>query len=114
MLGYATPNDASANATFLFDDIEQINPNLSNTDFLLNNQNEVISYPNPAKENITISSTKENITNISIYNLLGREVFTIKPNNFEQNIDVSRFSKGIYIAKVSTLKGWTNLKLLIE
>ena len=45
MLGYTTPNDASANAPFYFDDITRKKSTLNSTDELL--LNKIYAYPNP-------------------------------------------------------------------
>ena len=48
MLGYTTPNDASANAPFYFDDITRKKSTLNSTDELL--LNKIYAYPNPTKK----------------------------------------------------------------
>jgi hypothetical protein len=113
MLGYATPNDASANATFLFDDIEQA-ATLSNGINQTFNIDEVKSYPNPAKDLLTISSKNKNIKTITLFNILGIQVTTLYPNSREVTVDVSNFASGVYIAKISTLEGLGSIKLILE
>ncbi|MDA7748313.1 T9SS type A sorting domain-containing protein [Bacteroidia bacterium] len=113
MLGYATPNDASANATFLFDDIEQV-ATLSDGIDQTFNIDEVKSYPNPAKDFLTISSKNKSIKTITLFNTLGIQVTTLYPNSREVTIDVSNFARGVYIAKISTLEGVGSIKLILE
>ncbi|WP_415376666.1 T9SS type A sorting domain-containing protein [Patiriisocius sp. Uisw_017] len=113
MLGYATPNDASANATFLFDDIEQV-ATLSDGIDQTFNIDEVKSYPNPAKDFLTISSKNKSIKTITLFNILGIQVTTLYPNSREVTIDVSNFASGVYIAKISTLEGVGSIKLILE
>ncbi len=63
--------------------------------------------PNPASEYISIQSNAQ-ITSIEIFNTLGKKVFTtITQNN---KIDISKYSKGIYIIKAT----FTNNKVLIK
>lgn len=114
MLGYATPNDASSNATFLFDDIEQVEPVLSVDDFNALGQNEIKSYPNPAREIVTISSKNNTIKNIQIFNILGEMVINLSPQVLEKSIDISGFSKGLYLAKVTTESKTSTLKIVVE
>ncbi len=114
MLGYATPNDASANATFLFDDIEQVASTLSDDNDQFLELNEISSYPNPAKDALTISSKNEQIKAITIFSILGNQVMNLRPNSLKTIVDVSNFASGIYIAKISTLSGSGSIKLIIE
>jgi len=113
MLGYGTLNDASANATFLFDDIEQV-ATLSNGIDHTFNIDEVKSYPNPAKDFLTISSKNNSIKTITLFDILGNQVTTLYPNSREVTIDVSDFASGVYIAKILTLEGVGNIKLILE
>jgi len=58
-------------------------------------------YPNPATSVINISLDNNNITNISVYNITGQEVYSV--NNLEMNhvrIDATEYKSGIYILKV--------------
>ncbi len=113
MLGYATPNDASANATFLFDDIQQVASTLSNNDQSFN-LDEVRMYPNPARDTFNIKSSNKEIKTISIFNILGKQVMSLHPNSLTTIVDVSNFPSGIYIAKISTLSGFGSIKLVVE
>lgn len=113
MLGYATPNDASANATFLFDDIQRATTlSVGNNETL--NMDDVNTYPNPAKDRITISSKNAIIKTIILFDILGNQVTTLYPDNREVTIDVATFTSGLYIAKISTLEGVGSIKLIIE
>jgi hypothetical protein len=113
MLGYATPNDAGPNATFLFDDIQQTLPVLGIGD-QLSPLDGVYAYPNPASDQITIASENVAIETITLFDILGKQVAVLYPNSRNVTIDVTGFSKGIYIAKVSTPAGVGSIKLVIE
>jgi hypothetical protein len=113
MLGYATPNDASPTATFLFDDIVQLDPTLSINDQSLNTD-DFMNYPNPAKDLFTISSRNKNITSLTLFDILGNEVKVLQPNSLEVTVDVSNVASGIYIAKISTLSGSGSIKVIVE
>tara|TARA_R110000868_G_scaffold15251_7_gene69632 strand:+ start:3013 stop:4764 length:1752 start_codon:yes stop_codon:yes gene_type:complete len=114
MLGYNGPNDASANATFLFDDIAQVATTLSNGNAQALNIDEISSYPNPANDYVTISSKTKTIKTITLFDILGNQVKTLHPNALEATMDVADLSSGIYIAKVSTALGLGSIKLVIE
>lgn len=68
----------------------------------LNDLVDVNVFPNPTSEFINIQVDNQQIKNIKIFNLIGKEVFTAETNN--QPINVSELSKGIYIVKVKTDK----------
>lgn len=56
-------------------------------------------YPNPATEIITIDTHDGSNVDVLMYNLLGQKVFS-KTNVFSgESIDVSNFSKGMYVLK---------------
>jgi hypothetical protein len=75
-------------------------------------------FPNPAKEQATLYFSENGITNITIYNIFGREVYchnvqNSKSANYE-TINVSDWAKGMYIVKASTNEGIKTSKLLVE
>jgi len=73
---------------------------------------EITSYPNPTTEEVTFSS-KEIISNIIIYNLLGQEVKQITGDNSNSfTINISELSAGNYIAKVQAGKAVKSIKLI--
>jgi hypothetical protein len=113
MLGYNGANDASANAKFLFDDIQIIPNNLSSVEQSLI-EDEIMAYPNPSENRVTISSKFKIINTVTLYDVLGKEVLTLQPNGLSTMIDISNFATGMYIAKISTGSGATNLRLMKE
>lgn len=113
MLGYATPNDASPSATFLFDDIVQVDPALSVDDQSLN-AHDILSYPNPVNDVFTINAKDKTITTVTLFDILGNQVKVLHPNNTEVTMDVSSIAKGMYIAKIVTASGTGSVKLIIQ
>jgi len=112
MLGYDVLNDASADATFFFDDIQQTAGTTG-----LNEDSPLVgvhSFPNPASEMWTISSENESITAVTLFDMHGKEVFQVQPNNERASIDVSSFPSGVYVAIVSTPFGTGALKVLVK
>ena len=66
-------------------------------------------YPNPAKDQITISPKNDN-ANVIIYSITGTKIFEKKSNI----IDFSNFSKGYYIIEVKDQNGSYIDKLIIK
>jgi hypothetical protein len=60
---------------------------------------ELSVYPNPSTNNITIQSSTE-LGSITIYNSLGEIVFQLKSKNTNEQIDLSKFSSGVYTIEV--------------
>ena len=92
----------------------EFNFTLDNQDFNGNkNKNNVILYPNPSINKITINiSDNSLIKGVKIYNLLGEEIL-----NYNQNIneiDVSNLKVGIYLVNVFTDKHDYKTKMVIK
>ncbi len=83
---------------FYFDDlkINTISSNLS-----INTQNPLPFkiYPNPAKDKIIIKSDLINY-NLSIYNLIGKEVLKLQNQNRETLLDISSLNQGLYLIEL--------------
>ncbi|MFM9987575.1 T9SS type A sorting domain-containing protein, partial [Flavobacterium sp.] len=58
------------------------------------------AYPNPVKDVLNLSYTKE-ISNVSVHNLLGQQVMTKSINATQTKIDMSNLSNGAYLVKVT-------------
>ena len=55
-------------------------------------------YPNPAKNQLTISA-KESISRADLFNVLGRKVKSFAVNSANKTLDISDLSSGIYLVK---------------
>ena len=73
--------------------------------------NTVKVYPNPVNDILNISF-EQGISSVSIYNLLGQEVFTKSINANETTIDVSNFAAGTYLVKVQVDNEVQTLKVI--
>ena len=73
--------------------------------------NEIKVHPNPVKDILNISLDNE-ITTVSIYNLLGQEIITKSVNKNETSIDVTGLSAGTYLVKVTSDNAVKTLKVL--
>jgi hypothetical protein len=85
------------------------NPALGTQNF---ETSKVSMYPNPAKNSVTIDANGS-IEKVSIYNILGQEVLTKKPNSNSTTIQTSSLQKGTYIVR-STIDGKTTTSKLIK
>jgi hypothetical protein len=65
-------------------------------------------YPNPTDNTLFISGNETPIT-VAIYNVLGKEVLSIKNTN---NINVAALPSGVYIIRISDGVGQTNRKFI--
>lgn len=68
-------------------------------------------YPNPTKNSITLKSNT-NITEIEVFNIEGRKLFTQKLEALESNVDLSQFASGTYFFKVQFNGVEKNFKVL--
>jgi ligand-binding sensor domain-containing protein len=67
----------------------------------ITSKNNLILYPNPAKEMITISSPAITIpTVLSIFNVSGEKVIERQLNDNESQIDISALPRGVYFVRV--------------
>ena len=65
-------------------------------------------YPNPTDNTLFISGNETPIT-VAIYNVLGKEVLSIKNTN---NINVQALPSGVYVIRISDGVGQTNRKFI--
>jgi hypothetical protein len=90
------------------------NVNQVNVKELFTEEN-VIVFPNPSSDKITITIKDNSLTEIVIkcYDLLGKEVFERTTFNKTNQIDISHFSKGIYLIQIQ-IKDSKQLKLVTK
>lgn len=74
---------------------------------------EVLIYPNPAKANVTIEFNGSQF-NYTLYNNLGQLVANGKNNTHKALINLTEFSKGIYIIEIEIGKDKLRKKLIID
>ncbi|MFY0483026.1 choice-of-anchor J domain-containing protein [Flavobacterium sp. PLA-1-15] len=70
-------------------------------------------YPNPVKDILTITN-KEEITSVTIFNLLGQKVQETALNTTTASIDMSNLATGSYIAKIMANNQIRTIKLIKE
>ncbi len=76
----------------------------------------LIAYPNPAKDFITIDSNATLIQKIEMYNLQGRMVLaeTLNETLMQHQLNISELAKGGYLIKITTSMGIENIKIIKE
>ena len=78
------------------------------------NTNELVSfniYPNPVTDMLNVDS-KETLTNISIFNLLGQEIKSFKPNTTNYIVDLTDLETGVYFVKVTANNKQSSKKII--
>lgn len=78
-------------------------------DLFTTSENDILIYPNPTNGILKINS-KEGIKSISFYNIQGKLIFKEKTNS----IDLSKFPKGLYLAKIITKNNKSFTKKIIR
>ena len=68
----------------------------------------IVIYPNPTSNTIFILRNESPIV-VSIFNVLGKEVLSIKNAN---NINVQALPSGVYVIRISDGVGQTNRKFI--
>ncbi len=81
-----------------------------------NISNSVVTIaPNPAKNSIAISYTYSAQTDITIFNIAGQKILQTKTKDSEvSHINISNFSAGIYLLKITNDEGTTIKKFIRE
>lgn len=67
-------------------------------------RNQMQVYPNPTDGHIIISSS-DKLKSITVYDAYGKEIVFIENAQPENNIDLSKFSKGLYFIKSTDVNG---------
>ena len=71
-------------------------------------------FPNPAKDEFTVSGLQFPVEKIEIFNLLGETVFSQQPQTSNFKLQTTNLPNGIYIIKAYTDKGVFQQKLLVN
>lgn len=68
--------------------------------------------PNPTANTWSVTANNQKMEAIEIFDLQGKKVKTLTPNNTSVNIDASDLSAGIYLMNITTNSGTTTKKLI--
>ncbi len=75
--------------------------------------NDILLYPNPAQNTITLHSQKQSIQSCAIYDASGRLVENMPVNAIRTVIDISAFPRGVYHVSVLVGRSVVNKKLVV-
>ena len=70
-------------------------------------------YPNPVKEVLNLSYS-ENISNVAVFNLLGQMVADYAVNGTSTQVNMSAFSSGAYVVKITVGNQTKTIKIIKE
>ena len=86
---------------------------LSTDDLFLNN---IVLYPNPFSNKLTVSSVNqlEKVTKIEVYSTLGALITKVVVKTDETIIDTASFAKGIYLIKLTSDAGHMIIKKMVK
>jgi hypothetical protein len=66
------------------------------------NNSHFLVYPNPANENLYVSSAREDLKTIQVYHVSGKEVLYLSDFGGQQaTIEIDHLSPGMYIVKIN-------------
>ena len=71
-------------------------------------------YPNPSADQWHISSKHTPIASVEIFDIQGKQLISLAPQNLMAHIDASGLPKGVYIAKISTHSASSIVRLVRE
>ena len=71
-------------------------------------------YPNPVSSILTLSSKDVNMESIEIMTITGQSVYTKLAKSDFITLDVSSFTKGLYLVKILTDNGVSLKQLIIQ
>ncbi|MBE99077.1 BspA family leucine-rich repeat surface protein [Flavobacterium coralii] len=72
--------------------------------------NNIVIYPNPVGDVLTIQSNGTEVTGVVIYNLQGGKVLQL--DKVVNRVDTSSLNSGVYILSLSTVKGTSQYRLI--
>ncbi len=70
------------------------------------------TYPNPTNDAWNVVTEDTVINTIQVFDISGRQVVAMEPNNTRASIDGTSLQGGIYFARISTDKGTSSVKLV--
>jgi hypothetical protein len=78
----------------------------------IDNLGSAVIYPNPAKEQLTVS-TSAPVESLQLINTLGQAVLTYNPTTTVTTLDVSHLQRGVYLLRINSSQGVAIRKLLL-
>jgi len=104
--------NTNLNNAVRLDNISIVPGTLSNNDFFKNS--DITISPNPADDELIITSGLDTSGTLEVFNILGKSVFFTEVNNLNTKINVSNFSTGMYILKIKSGNSFITKKFIKE
>lgn len=92
------------------------NTTLSTETFSIND-NQILIYPNPTQAELVLSTPKTSFSNhdsVQIFSISGKELYSGTINSQQTTVNLSNFSKGVYLLKVSLNNTQESFKIVKE
>ena len=70
------------------------------------------AYPNPTQDSWTIKTNNVPMQAITVYDVLGKQVLSLSPENSEVEVNAANLKAGLYFAKIKTERGINSIKLI--
>jgi hypothetical protein len=71
----------------------------------------LVYYPNPTSESMTVSATNE-ISNITVYSILGQPVIQLAPNTNNVVLQTGTLASGVFVMKVTSGTQTASFKIM--
>ncbi len=107
---FGTDGVTAGEKTYYFDDVQFGALVLGTHNHYATNSYSV--FPNPSNDEWTIHSESINVDQVEVFDLQGRALLRLTPDNRTIKIDASNFAPGIYTAKLSTALGTNSIRLV--
>ncbi len=118
---YAVGDIIQNTAKIYFDSNPAIITNTTQTEFVATlsaeefENNNLSFYPNPVKDKLNLNlNDSGSIKSFTVSDITGKQILTKNTSSANIEIDFSRFSKGIYFVKVTSVKSQKTIKIIKE
>lgn len=81
------------------------------------NKNEITNFeihPNPTTSYWKIKTSNKAIASVRVFDMLGKNILELLPNNSSVRIDANNFKSGLYFAQIKTLEGTASSIKLVK
>jgi hypothetical protein len=93
--------------------VDSVDVKLTSTAGIKENKSVTLSvYPNPASEYLTVASTVTGEMNVSIIDVLGKEVFEDRFSG-SKKIDLEHFATGVFIVSITNNEGYAQTRRIV-
>jgi len=105
------PKSSPVHNNYIAKDVVDNNPN-SKSESIHVNGDKVTIFPNPASDYVYVTNAEEG--NVTIYDAQGKLYLNKNVSNLVEKIDLTNYSKGIYIMSIKTNKETLTKRLIVQ